>query len=93
MTKMTTADPMADFCQICHTEISRAEHRAAELAGQFNHGFSADGSLTLSEPPRPKTEPGTRMVIANAVDVQLRELLIAKGILSAEDFAAPGMPG
>lgn len=84
---------MAEFCQVCQIQISRAEHRAAELAGQFNHGFSADGTLTVSAPPRPKTEPGTRTVIANAVDVQLRELLIAKGILSAEDFAPPGMLG
>lgn len=82
---------MAEVCLIC--SIPRAEHRDAELSRRVNHTYSADGSLQHAEPPRPEAKGGSRMVIMPAPDVQLRALLVEKGIISVEDLPALGYPG
>jgi hypothetical protein len=74
---MTNGDEVI-LCKVCG--VSRGSHL------NLRHVFSIDGSLTpmTAEVPRQNTAP--RVMVANAVDVQLRELLIAKGILTHEDF-------
>lgn len=74
-------------CVICKTPW--AEHKLAEANGELHHVWSSDGSLKHAESPRPERQTGQRVLIANAVDAQLRDILIAKGVLSSEDFAAP----
>lgn len=87
MTGATVAEN--EYCQVCLLEMSRTEHRQAEIVGQLNHAFSIDGTLKSSEPPRQKPETGQRVIVANAIDVQLRDLLITKGVLTVEDFEPP----
>lgn len=84
---MRTAGTMAvnepRNCAVCHAEETL--HRAAEAAGKLNHRFSHNGELYPVE-KIPRQAPPARAIIANAVDMQLRELLISKGILTYEDF-------
>lgn len=73
------------LCKVCG--LDRSTH-----ALKMNHQFSTDGSLVpIEKVPRQSLPP--RMIIANAVDVELRDLLIRKGVLTYEDFGLVHQPG
>lgn len=81
---MTTGTTMSNgdevvFCKVCG--VDRGLHTP------LNHKFSTDGTLVpIEKLPPQSTRPQTRVVIANAVDMELRDLLIRKGVLTYEDF-------
>ena len=80
-----------DRCAVCGTE--ETPHREAEAAGKIRHRFSVDGKLEAvrSEPQRRQGQ--IPIMVVGAVDVNLRQLLHQKGILTDEDLAALLNPG
>jgi hypothetical protein len=90
---MTTGEAVvASSDELCyHCNRSRAEHRLAELDNLVRHAWTSDGSLRVAEPPRPEQPAVPRVIVAQAADVQLRALLLAKGVITDEDLGfAPG---
>lgn len=85
---MTTTDP----CLICG--VGEHQHKAQETAGDIRHAWTNTGELVVSQArlgPAPRRQP--QVVIANGVDLQLRRILMDKGIISNEDFTALLDPG
>lgn len=82
---------MTDQCKICRVE--RGQHQIAEDNRTTHHKFSENGQLVQIDSTGQKSQAQPRMVIANAVDVQLRQLLIAKGVLTNADFSPAANPG
>jgi len=85
---MTTTDP----CLICG--LDEREHKAQEAAGKIRHAWTNTGELVVSQAKlsaQPRRQP--QVVIANGVDLQLRRILMDKGIISNEDFTALLDPG
>lgn len=79
---------LADHDECAHCSLTRDQHKAAESAGEVNHVFSTDGSLTQVMPKTSKTEPrgGQNVVIAPAPDLMLRKLLVELGVITQEQF-------
>lgn len=69
-------------CLVCGTD--RDDH------GPMNHQFSEDGELRPVDrsTPRRQKNPQPTVIVAGAIDMPLRKLLLDKGILTSEDFAA-----
>lgn len=90
MTGVAGVSEALDPCQVCY--MARAQHSVAELAGRLNHRFSSDGLINSLE-KRPPTPGAPQVVIANAVDMELRAILLRKGVLDVSDFGAVQHPG
>lgn len=82
-----------DYCAVCGSD-NEATHRSKEELGILNHRWSPTGELVKAE-KRPKSSPPSRpqIMVVGAVDVNLRQLLHEKGILTDEDLAALLDPG
>jgi hypothetical protein len=70
-------------CLICG-ETDRDRHT------DRNHQFSEDGELRPVDrsTPRRQNNPQPTVIVAGAIDMPLRKLLLDKGLLTSEDFAA-----
>lgn len=80
--QLTTED-----CFICG--VDRIPHNLGEVSGSINHAFSLDGKMertTLrgSKPQAPR--PVVMFTTVPAPDTALRDLLIAKGIINADEL-------
>lgn len=84
---------MSDRCLVCR--IEKPEHDKAEVLRTVNHKFSVNGELEALSKTSPKkaAPPRPQIMVVGAVDVNLRELLHKKGILTDEDLSALLDPG
>lgn len=79
-------------CGICG--LLRGEHDDREALGTTNHEFNEAGDLIpkdRAKAQRPQTQSFPRVI--GVYDLELRKILLDKGIISNEDFAALLNPG
>ncbi len=73
-----------ELCGICG--CTREEHSRREEARNVNHAWNLAGNLIpLDRKPKP-TRPTQPVIVI--VDAELREVLLRKGVITVEDFAA-----
>lgn len=76
-----------ELCEIC--SVDRPTHRNRESRGELNHRFSEEGELVQLERPTPRQQQPSRIqTMVGAIDFELRRVLLEKGIINNEDFAA-----
>lgn len=78
-------------CGLCSR--GEGEHAALEELGQINHRFSENGNLEQIDRSTPKKQPRAVPTVVGAYDMELRRILLDKGIISHEDFTALRNPG
>lgn len=70
-----------DICSICAG--SKDEHE------EMNHEFNLNNELIPKDRSTPKMkQPRSMPRVVGAYDIELRQILLNKGIISHEDFAA-----
>lgn len=74
-----------DACSICGG--SKDEHEA------LNHEFNLHNQLIPKERSKPRPQPRQIPTVIGGIDIELRRVLLEKGIITNEDFTSLRHPG
>jgi hypothetical protein len=82
----------ATRCALCSR--GSEEHKELEERGEINHRFSESGNLEQIDRSTPrKQQARPTAAVIGAIDIDLRRILLKKGIITNADFAALYDPG
>jgi hypothetical protein len=92
MTRRITA--VSERCWVCGSD-DRPRHDELVANYVIHHRWSPNGDLVRAERPLPASpkQPRQQIMVVGAVDTTLRKILMDKGIISDQDFAALLDPG
>lgn len=83
-----------DPCVLCDTP--RGEHADKEARQILHHKFTEEGGTLVAVQDTPSKKVSPRLhtpTVIGAYDLELRQILINKGLISHEDFTALRQPG
>jgi hypothetical protein len=80
-----------DRCGVCSR--GNQEHIELEERGEINHKYSENGDLVRIDRSTPRKQQNRPTAVIGAIDIDLRRILLKKGIITNADFAALYDPG